>query len=158
MKNLLKTYYDTTSGKEMVTDLVGTDLGDSLGVVKGMLSTTGTAIDSGGTRLAINMEFADQAESDAVKAAFKAAYARRAAAKLTFDSLELLPADAKVDPEASMVVEVEPEIVEGESTLFDEPVVANSTDMSGGSQQLQGFSSTALLAALCLTLLSSRLF
>lgn len=154
----MKTYYDTTSGKEMVTDLVGTDLGDSLGVVKGMLSTTGTAIDSGGTRLAINMEFADQAESDAVKAAFKAAYARRAAAKLTFDSLELLPADAKVDPEASMVVEVEAEIVEGESTLFDEPVVANSTDMSGGSQQLQGFSSTALLAALCLTLLSSRLF
>ena len=58
---------------------VGTDLGDTLGVVKDMVSTTGEAITSGGTRLGINMEFADQSESDAVKAAFKAAYARRAA-------------------------------------------------------------------------------
>jgi hypothetical protein len=51
-----------------------------------------------------------------VKAAFKKAYASsRRAGKISFESLELLPADAKVDPEAKMVVEVDPAIEDGES-------------------------------------------
>ena len=161
VKNLKKAYYDTTEGAATVTDLVGTDLGDTLGVVKDMVSTTGEAITSGGTRLGINMEFADQSESDAVKAAFKAAYARRAAVKLSFDSLELLPADAKVDPEASMAVEVEPEIEDGESTMFDavEAVNTNSTEapLEGSAVgPLKAASTTSLLAALCVSILSAR--
>ena len=161
VKNLKKAYYDTTDGKATVTDLVGTDLGDTLGVVKDMVSTTGEAISSGGTRLGINMEFSDQAESDAVKAAFQEAYVRRASLKLSFDSLELLPADAKVDPEASMAVEVEPEIEDGESTMFDavEAVNTNSTEapLEGSAVgPLKAASTTSLLAALCVSILSAR--
>jgi len=159
VKNLKKEYYDTTDGSKMVTDLVGTDLSDSLGVVKDMVSTTGEAMQGGGTRLGINMEFSDQGDSDAVKAAFKAAYARRAAVKLSFDSLELLPADAKVDPEASMAVEVEPEIEDGESKMFDagEAPAPNSTVLGSAAGPLKTASTTALLAALLLSMLSPRL-
>jgi hypothetical protein len=160
VRNLKKAYYDTTGGKATVTDLVGTDLGDTLGVVKDMVSTTGEAISSGGTRLGINMEFSDQAESDAVKAAFQAAYARRAAFRLSFDSLELLPADAKEDPEASMAVEVEPGIEDGESTMFDAAVAPEVADKLGESAVgplKAAWSTNVLLTALCSSVLLSRL-
>ena len=161
MKNLKKAYYDTTDGKATVTDLVGTDLGDTLGVVKDMVSTTGEAISSGGTRLGINMEFSDQAESDAVKAAFQGAYVRRASLKLSFDSLELLPADAKVDPEASMAVEVEPGIEDGESTMFDVADALGASDKAlseaSAVPSLKAGSTTVLLTALCSSMLLSRL-
>jgi hypothetical protein len=55
---------------------------------------------------------------DAAGPWFKKAFGSRRAGKASFESLELLPADAKVDPEAKMSVEVDPVLEAGESFFF----------------------------------------
>ena len=100
----------------LVSEYAGGDVSEAFGVVSELVTVSGTGMANGGTELTINMEFPTQEESDSVKAAFKKAYASsRRAGKISFESLELLPADAKVDPEAKMVVEVDPAIEDGES-------------------------------------------
>jgi len=73
----------------------------------------------GGTRVWINMEFQTVEDATQVRAAFKAmmAKSRRAGVALSFDSLELLPADAKVDPTTTMSVEIETEMKDGTSVM-----------------------------------------
>ena len=100
----------------LVSEYAGGDVSEAFGVMSELVTVSGTGMANGGTELTINMEFPTQEESDSVKAAFKKAYASsRRAGKISFESLELLPADAKVDPEAKMVVEVDPAIEDGES-------------------------------------------
>ena len=81
-----------------------------------------------------------------MKAAFKAAYGSRRAGKISFESLELLPADAKVDPEAKMSVEVDATIEDGVSNM-----VAASGGSDSGSSAVQA-SMSVLLGALVLVL------
>jgi hypothetical protein len=130
----------------LVSELVGTDASQAMGVVPELITVTGTAMANGGTELKINLEFPTQEESDSVKAAFKAAYGSRRAGKISFESLELLPADAKVDPEAKMSVEVDATIEDGVSNM-----VAASGGSDSGSSAVQA-SMSVLLGALVLVL------
>ena len=144
--NLKQTWMTAASeNPALVSGLVGTDVAEAMGVVSEFVTVTGTAMANGGTELKINMEFPSQEESDSVKAAFKAAYGSRRAGKISFESLELLPADAKVDPEAKMSVEVDATIEDGESTMLA------GVGSDSGSSAVQA-SMSVLLGALVLVL------
>ena len=127
----------------LVSEYVGGDASEAFGIISELVTVTGTALANGGTELKINMEFPTQEESDSVKAVFKKAYGSRRASKVSFDSLELLPADAKVDPEAKMSVDVDPVIEDGESSFVA------GTDSDSGSSAVQA-SLSVLLGALVL--------
>ena len=149
--NLKQTWMDASAeNPALVSDLVGTDAAEALGVNPQFITVTGgpLATATGGTELKINMEFTSQDESDAVKASFNKAYgvSGRRASKISFGSLEMLPADAKVDPEAKMSVTVDPDLQDGVSNMVT--AVAGST---GAGSSVQA-STSVLLGALVLVL------
>jgi len=119
--NLDNTWFETSvANKKLVNDLVIGDASAALGILPAMITTSGENITTGGTRLLINVEFTSPEEAASVRASFAAAKKRRAAGdgvNLSFDSLESLPNDAKVDPTASMSVEVEATIEDGTSIM-----------------------------------------
>jgi len=119
--NLDNTWFETSAAnKKLVKDLVVGDASAAFGILPAMITTSGEKITTGGTRLLINMEFTSPEEAASVRASFAAAEKRSAAGdgvNLSFDSLESLPNDAKVDPTASMSVEVEGTLEDGISIM-----------------------------------------
>jgi len=133
----------------LVSEYVGVDVSEAFGVPPEFITVKGTAMANVGTELKINMEFTTQVESDAVKAMFKKAYGSRRASRVSFQSLDFLPEDAKVDPNAAMSVTVDPVIEDGESSV----VIADDASVTGvsGSGSVQA-SMSVLLGALVLVL------
>jgi len=119
VSNLANTWFETSStNKKMVNDLVGGDVSSAFGLPVSLVTTKGEKMTNGGTRVSINMEFQTADDATKVWDAFKAmAKSRRAGVALSIESLELLPADAKVDPTATMSVEIETKIEDGTSVM-----------------------------------------
>jgi len=129
--NLDNTWFETSvANKKLVNDLVIGDASAALGILPAMITTSGEKITTGGTRLLINVEFTSPEEAESVRASFAAIAGGTAlfgvnlyfdlsfdGVNLSFDSLESLPNDAKVDPTASMSVEVEATIEDGTSIM-----------------------------------------
>jgi len=136
VSNLAWTWYEPSASpanKDVVTGLVQTVIFETYGVKKRLVTVTGTKMEDGGTELTINMEFETDAQSAAVKKAHEANYAsaRRAAQKLSFEEFEKLPASARRDPEAQMVVTV----VTGEMKS-GETVISAAAASGGASVRL----------------------
>ena len=89
------------ANKKLVDDLVASEISQGLGVSKKFVTTTVDKMANNGTELTINMEFTNQDDSILIMEALEASYGQRRAvsAKVTVDSLEKLPAAARVDPE-----------------------------------------------------------
>ena len=105
----------------LVSEYVGAECSEIFSVYAGLVSVTASAMPSGGTELQINMEVTSQEESDALKAVFQKLFPtgrRQGSSKVSFESLNLLPVGAKIDPEAQMTVEVDPVLSDGVSALI----------------------------------------
>jgi hypothetical protein len=133
----------------LVSELIGAECSEIFSVYAGLVSVNASAMSSGGTELAINMETTSEEESNALKAAFQKLFpTSRRASKASFESLELVPVGAKIDPEAKMTVEVDPVLADGVSTMF--PV--SETKAISGSSFVHHASMTVILSALVLGL------
>ena len=89
------------ANKKLVDDLVASEISQELGVNKRFVTTTAVKMANNGTELTVNLEFTNAEDSDLLMKVLETSYDTRRAfsAKVSLDSLEKLPATARVDPE-----------------------------------------------------------
>ena len=89
------------ANKKLVDDLVASEISQELGVNKRFVTTTAVKMANNGTELTVNLEFTNADDSDELMKVLETAYDTRRAfsAKVSLDSLEKLPATARVNPE-----------------------------------------------------------
>jgi len=131
--NLKCDWVSEPANRPKFTSLVAADIATYFGVLKSRVTVEVACIaNSSGTSITSNMEFPSQAQSDKVKTLFSSARRTSSAQDLSLYSLDMLPASAKINPEAPMPIKTSATVEAGEvvaavATLYVPPTKSTST-------------------------------